>query len=434
MGTSGSIDTANDRVFRTGDTMTGPLLIGALAGTTVNFASVTAGDTVGRFNVLANGTLEWSDGANPPDVVLYRSAADVLRIEDQVSIYRVGQAADAELRLSRDAGFLANIRMRTGTLDRWGLQTSNGAESGANAGSDFNIQRFDDAGVLISPNPLNISRTTGVVMINNPGLANGAVVSVDGAQPLTNKTYQGSGSPVTTGNISMKVTGDTQVRWTVDLGGTMSWSPGSGALDTTFGRTGVGILGSNAELRVTRSAAASLAHTALVTGDTVPRWQVTAGGTESWGSGSAAIDIGLSRVAAGALALSATGIAASFDIRTGAVSTTSLLRFSVGSVPRWELLKNATVETGGGSQTGSDFEIRAISDNGAATNATITITRANGNVVLPGSLRINGNVGFYNTAPVAKPTVTGSRGGNAALASLLTALAGQGLVTDSSTA
>lgn len=42
-------------------------------------------------------------------------------------------------------------------------------------------------------------------------------------------------------------------------------------------------------------------------------------------------------------------------------------------------------------------------------------------------------VGFYNTAPAAKPTVSGSRGGNAALASLLTALAGLGLLTDSTT-
>jgi hypothetical protein len=45
-----------------------------------------------------------------------------------------------------------------------------------------------------------------------------------------------------------------------------------------------------------------------------------------------------------------------------------------------------------------------------------------------------GGPGFYGTAPVAKPAVTGSRGGNAALASLLTALASTGLVTDSSSA
>lgn len=43
-------------------------------------------------------------------------------------------------------------------------------------------------------------------------------------------------------------------------------------------------------------------------------------------------------------------------------------------------------------------------------------------------------IGFYSTAGQAKPTVSGSRGANAALASLLTALAGLGLLTDSSSA
>ena len=42
-------------------------------------------------------------------------------------------------------------------------------------------------------------------------------------------------------------------------------------------------------------------------------------------------------------------------------------------------------------------------------------------------------LGFHGTGAITKPTVTGSRGGNAALASLLTALANYGLITDSST-
>lgn len=41
---------------------------------------------------------------------------------------------------------------------------------------------------------------------------------------------------------------------------------------------------------------------------------------------------------------------------------------------------------------------------------------------------------FHNTAPVAKPTVTGSRGGNVALGDALTKLASLGLLTDSTTA
>lgn len=42
-------------------------------------------------------------------------------------------------------------------------------------------------------------------------------------------------------------------------------------------------------------------------------------------------------------------------------------------------------------------------------------------------------LGFFNTPPVAKPTVTGAKGGNAALTSLLTKLANLGLITDSTT-
>lgn len=57
------------------------------------------------------------------------------------------------------------------------------------------------------------------------------------------------------------------------------------------------------------------------------------------------------------------------------------------------------------------------------------------NVNTNGGLQHTGaTLGFFSQAPTTKPTVTGSRGGNAALASLLTALAALGLITDSTTA
>lgn len=46
----------------------------------------------------------------------------------------------------------------------------------------------------------------------------------------------------------------------------------------------------------------------------------------------------------------------------------------------------------------------------------------------------NGQVGFCGAAPASRQTVTGSRGANDALASLLTGLATLGLITDSSSA
>lgn len=42
-------------------------------------------------------------------------------------------------------------------------------------------------------------------------------------------------------------------------------------------------------------------------------------------------------------------------------------------------------------------------------------------------------VGFNGTAAITKPTVTGAKGGNAALTSLITALVNYGLITDSTT-
>jgi hypothetical protein len=46
---------------------------------------------------------------------------------------------------------------------------------------------------------------------------------------------------------------------------------------------------------------------------------------------------------------------------------------------------------------------------------------------------LTGLLGFYGALPIAKPVIVGSKGGNAALASLLGHLAGLGLLTDHST-
>lgn len=50
------------------------------------------------------------------------------------------------------------------------------------------------------------------------------------------------------------------------------------------------------------------------------------------------------------------------------------------------------------------------------------------------TLRVQvGKIGFLGATPQSKPTITGSKGANAALGSLVTALAAYGLVTDSTT-
>jgi hypothetical protein len=103
-------------------------------------------------------------------------------------------------------------------------------------------------------------------------------------------------------------------------------------------------------------------------------------------------------------------------------------------------------------QDRSSFDTAILfTDTGAAPGDPYSLVLSNGlEIVRPGmsrvahfgvsgiqldkQLQLRGNVGFYGTSPVPKPTVTGSREGNNALASLLTALASTGLLTDGTSA
>jgi len=83
-----------------------------------------------------------------------------------------------------------------------------------------------------------------------------------------------------------------------------------------------------------------------------------------------------------------------------------------------------------------------IGDDGAVTitgYTTIAGGQANGAWAVFGDLRHLGDpvaqkVSFWGATPVSKPTASGSRGGNAALASTLSALAALGLITDGTSA
>lgn len=76
-----------------------------------------------------------------------------------------------------------------------------------------------------------------------------------------------------------------------------------------------------------------------------------------------------------------------------------------------------------------------LGGDGVLERSSAFTLRAQNNLHVGSTLQHNGaNLGFYGGGPTTQPTVTGSRGGNAALASVLTGLAAMGLVTDSTTA
>lgn len=106
----------------------------------------------------------------------------------------------------------------------------------------------------------------------------------------------------------------------------------------------------------------------------------------------------------------------------------------------------ASVALGQGATVSANHDYSIAIGPGVATSAAhqAVIGDNTTTLVVPGSLRQVGGdtllggtsnkVGFFGSSGVTRPVVVGSRGGNAVLAQLLTALNGMGLVTDQSTA
>lgn len=94
---------------------------------------------------------------------------------------------------------------------------------------------------------------------------------------------------------------------------------------------------------------------------------------------------------------------------------------------------NKTIITfrGGGAGVAEIAGVQTITRFIPVSGGTMRLRNASNTADL---LEVGSGLGFFGTANIAKPTVTGSRGGNAALASALTQLAALGLITDSSTA
>ena len=119
----------------------------------------------------------------------------------------------------------------------------------------------------------------------------------------------------------------------------------------------------------------------------------------------------------------------SADLRIdGASNAWRTLSFKSAGKPRWTVMATGSGESGANS--GSDFWIAGTADDGTTgLGVALGITRATGAVALLAGMGV-----FGHAAPASRPTVTGAKGGNAALASLLAALASYGLITDSTTA
>lgn len=96
---------------------------------------------------------------------------------------------------------------------------------------------------------------------------------------------------------------------------------------------------------------------------------------------------------------------------------------------------NGTAVPMAGAVTGTNQAavVTAAGDVTGPIGATV-VTKATGNFAVGGNETVTGSLsGFTTLTPGTPPTITGSRGANAALASLLTGLATLGVIIDATT-
>lgn len=111
-------------------------------------------------------------------------------------------AATTRMLIDGDAAQNKILTYRTNGLQRFGLYTNNTAESGSNAGSDFQIRAYNDAGALLTT-PFFIKRSTGNIGINTTTAISAKLnIAGSGATNATKSIFIQNSTPTETFSIS----------------------------------------------------------------------------------------------------------------------------------------------------------------------------------------------------------------------------------------
>ena len=211
----------------------------------------------------------------------------------------------------------------------------------------------------------------------------------------------------------------------LDLRGAEGGGPGWGGLLAMFGGDGTSNAGPGGD--VTIKAGLSGHQPTPFDGQTGGGQVQLGGGQVAGAGGAAAMEAGngLNGESGGYLLLSgaAGDVGGACDIAAGDGSSAG----AGGAVT----ISAGAGGFGGGGHNGGALTINAGAKGGAGLDGILSIGGLN-------TRRVNlanatAEMGFFGTPATTKPAVAGSRGGNAALASLLTALANLGLITNNST-
>jgi hypothetical protein len=171
------------------------------------------------------------------DLVVDCSNSQVLRL-------RTGAGADKLIEWGND---------QWGTLPRWKVGSPGSTESGANAGSDFAVQRFNDAGTALDL-PMQITRSNGKVTFGGVlGTCAGVQVnraSAGSAITVNTNLTGGTGAiandfnalDATSRFVQAHITSDTNFRIVIFADGKIEWGAGATTRDLNLYRKAASVL------------------------------------------------------------------------------------------------------------------------------------------------------------------------------------------------
>lgn len=244
------------------------------------------------------------------------------------------------------AGFLASgaaatprdqFRMQTAGVDRFILRLDSTAESGSNAGSNFNLLARTDAGAVIDT-PFSITR------------ASGGSINLGGS----------SARPVTlTGALNVTGIQTNSARLTFDTNA-------SGAVGSIWKSSGSGL--------VINGVAGSTYDFALLNNTSQPVLRIPIG-TQTADFAGAVIANNTLDVTGGSLTVG-TSTTTRAIIINGPAASNRTFSFQTAGVARWAWIVDNTAESG--SNAGSKIFLRAFTDAGATIDSPIDIVRVSG--------------------------------------------------------
>jgi hypothetical protein len=262
------------------------------------------------------------------------------------------------------AGSYRTLHLQTAGSDRWALFADNSSESGANAGSNFNLNAYSDAAAVLFT-PFIINRASGLVTMNKGAVISGGSSTIDGA--AIGGTTPAAGH-FTTLSATSTISGAGFTAWAASppaIGGT---TPAAGTFTTLQATT----------LQNTPVSGASGSFTNLSASGTVSGTGITNLFSGPPGIGGATPNTGAFTTlsATGTVSVGGNTLAAPTVAINGAAGFVRGVEFETAGVERWLVGADSSGESG--SNAGSNYVFQRWSDAGSLLSTPVQINRATG--------------------------------------------------------